>query len=115
MPEERAPELGPQHILTASRPQKRSFSIAGHRTSISLEEAFWSMLRRAAAQDGISLSQLVARIDRGRGTAGLSSAVRVWVLDYALRNASSRPGAAVATPAGSHPASAGGPPASARD
>ena len=64
------------------RPVKRSFNIAGHRTSISLEAEFWAALREAAARESLSLTQLVARIDSGRGGAGLSSAVRVWLLDY---------------------------------
>lgn len=65
-----------------SRPSKRSFSLSGHRTSISLEAAFWDCLKEAAQEEGLSLTELVGRIDRGRGTAGLSGAVRVWVLDY---------------------------------
>ncbi len=65
-----------------SRPVKRSFSIKGHRTSISLEAPFWEALRQAAADEHTTLSALVAAIDGRRGSAGLSSAVRVWVLDY---------------------------------
>ena len=64
-----------------TRPVKRSFSIRGHRTSISLEHAFWEALKEAAAREKISLAGLIARIDETRGTAGLSSAVRVWILD----------------------------------
>lgn len=63
-----------------SRPVKRSFSIRGHRTSISLEAVFWEALKLAAAEDGLTLAALMARIDQDRGTAGLSSAVRVWLL-----------------------------------
>ena len=77
-----------------SRPVKRSFSLSGHRTSISLEAAFWDALRAAAAAEGVSLAQLVGRIDLGRGAAGLSGAVRVWVLDYYRR------GGAIADPSG---------------
>lgn len=65
-----------------SRPVKRSFAIRGHRTSISLESAFWDALREAAAREGISLAALVSRIDETRGSAGLSSAVRIWILGY---------------------------------
>lgn len=65
-----------------TRPVKRSFSIRGHRTSISLEAAFWDALREAAVREGISLAALVGRIDEGRGRAGLSSAVRIWILGY---------------------------------
>lgn len=70
-----------------SRPQKRSFSIAGHRTSISLEAAFWEALKKAAEEDGVPLAQLISSIDSGRGTAGLSSAVRVWLLRRLQRQA----------------------------
>jgi predicted DNA-binding ribbon-helix-helix protein len=63
-----------------TRPVKRSFSIDGHRTSISLEAAFWSALKSAAAEDGVPLAKLIATIDKERGSAGLSSAVRVWLL-----------------------------------
>ena len=68
--------------LRATRPVKRSFTLSGHRTSISLEAAFWDALREAAAAEGVSLAVLVGRIDQRRGDAGLSGAVRVWVLDY---------------------------------
>jgi predicted DNA-binding ribbon-helix-helix protein len=70
-----------------ARPVKRSFSIRGHRTSISLEQPFWEALKEAAARERISLAALIARIDEQRGGAGLSSAVRVWILDY-VRSAS---------------------------
>ncbi len=63
-----------------TRPVKRSFSIEGHRTSVSLESAFWTALKEAAEEDGIPLARLIARIDNDRGSAGLSSAVRVWLL-----------------------------------
>ena len=66
--------------------QKRSIAIAGHRTSVSLEAAFWSALKRLAERDGISLAALVARIDAGRGAANLSSALRVYALQRALND-----------------------------
>jgi predicted DNA-binding ribbon-helix-helix protein len=59
---------------------KHSLTIAGHRTSISLEEAFWSGLRALAGERGLSVAALVAEIDAGRGPANLSSAIRVFVL-----------------------------------
>lgn len=68
-----------------TRPVKRSFSIRGHRTSISLEEPFWEALREAATRERLSLAALIARIDESRGKAGLSSAVRVWILDDVRR------------------------------
>ena len=64
------------------RPVKRSFTIAGHRTSISLETEFWEALRAAAAQEGVAVAKLIAGIDGTRGDGGLSSAVRIWVLQY---------------------------------
>jgi predicted DNA-binding ribbon-helix-helix protein len=63
-----------------ARPVKHSFSIRGHRTSVSLESAFWDALRLASKQRGIAIAALVAEIDAGRGDAGLSSAIRVWIL-----------------------------------
>ena len=65
-----------------SRPVKHSFSIAGHRTSISLEAAFWDALKAAAKKDAIPVAKLIARIDQGRDGGGLSSAVRVWILQH---------------------------------
>ena len=73
-----------------SRPVKRSFTIAGHRTSISLETPFWEALKAAAAEEGIPVAKLIARIDGSRGASGLSSAVRVWLLDH-YREAAKRP------------------------
>jgi predicted DNA-binding ribbon-helix-helix protein len=61
---------------------KRSLTVAGHRTSISLEDAFWTGLRDIAAARASTVAGLVAEIDRGRGTANLSSAIRVFVLDH---------------------------------
>ena len=54
--------------------------IAGHRTSISLEDAFWSALRRLAARRDQSVAGLVASIDAERGQANLSSTIRVVLL-----------------------------------
>ena len=59
---------------------KRSLDVAGHRTSISLEQAFWSGLRDIAAERGLSVAALVAEVDRARGPSNLSSALRVFVL-----------------------------------
>ncbi len=60
---------------------KRSLVIAGHRTSVSLEDAFWRRLRAIAAERGLSLNRLAAMIDASRGGANLSSAIRVFVLE----------------------------------
>jgi len=59
---------------------KHSLAIAGHRTSVSLERAFWEGLKQIAADRGQSLAALVATIDAERGEANLSSAIRVFVL-----------------------------------
>jgi predicted DNA-binding ribbon-helix-helix protein len=64
---------------------KRSLTIAGHRTSLSLESEFWEALRKAAAARDLPLSALVAEIDQTRGSRNLSSAVRVWILADLLR------------------------------
>ncbi len=59
---------------------KRSLVIDGHRTSVSLEDAFWRRLRAIAKERGVSLNRLVAEIDRDRD-GNLSSAIRLFVLD----------------------------------
>ena len=60
-------------------------SLRGHRTSLALEPAFWAALDRAAADEGVSLAGLIARIDAARMATGtpLASAARVWVLERA--------------------------------
>lgn len=63
--------------------RKRSITVAGHRTSISLEEAFWQALAEIAAARRASLAGLVVEIDRVRpAEVNLSSAVRLFVLDW---------------------------------
>ncbi len=59
---------------------KRSIVIAGHRTSVSLEDAFWNSLKEIAAERGMTLAELVAAIDAGREHGNLSSAIRLFVL-----------------------------------
>jgi len=61
---------------------KRSIVIAGHKTSVSLEDAFWEALKVIAAARGISLSDQVQLIDQKRKQGNLSSAIRLFVLDY---------------------------------
>jgi predicted DNA-binding ribbon-helix-helix protein len=65
----------------ASRLRKRSVVIAGHRTSLSLEQAFWEDLKAIAAQRGLSLARLLAEIDESRH-GNLSSAARLFVLGW---------------------------------
>ena len=66
------------------RPIKRSLTIAGHRTSISLERPFWEALKAAAGEQRLPVARLIARIDeaRGKGGGGLSGAVRLWILQH---------------------------------
>jgi predicted DNA-binding ribbon-helix-helix protein len=60
---------------------RRSVTVSRHRTSISLERAFWSALEEVARTEGTSIDALVSRIDRRR-TGNLSGAVRLYVLDW---------------------------------
>ncbi len=66
-------------------PVKRSVTIAGHETSISLEPVFWLALERSARELGMPVNALVARIDAARIEAGrppnLTSALRQWLFD----------------------------------
>ena len=64
----------------ASGVVKRSVSIAGHRTSVSLEAPFWDALKDIAQARGNSVQQLIGAIDARRGEQNLSSAIRVFVL-----------------------------------
>jgi predicted DNA-binding ribbon-helix-helix protein len=59
---------------------KRSVSIAGHRTSVTLEAPFWDALKEIAGQRGSSVQQLIGTIDAARGDQNLSSAIRLFVL-----------------------------------
>ncbi len=61
---------------------KRSIVIAGHKTSVSLEDPFWSALKEIAARRLTTLSALVDEIDKKRQHTNLSSALRLFVLDF---------------------------------
>jgi predicted DNA-binding ribbon-helix-helix protein len=61
---------------------KRSIVIAGHKTSVSLEDAFWKGLKEIASGRDMTLSDLVAAIDSERQHGNLSSAIRLYVLDF---------------------------------
>ena len=61
---------------------KRSIVIAGHKTSVSLEDAFWKGLKEIARGCDQTLSELVTNIDHGRAQGNLSSALRLFVLDH---------------------------------
>ncbi|MGC1496075.1 MAG: ribbon-helix-helix domain-containing protein [Sulfitobacter sp.] len=65
----------------SKRPVKHSVTLRGHRTSVSLEDAFWMEFRAIASQKGIPINALVAEIDVDRGVdLGLASAIRLYVL-----------------------------------
>jgi predicted DNA-binding ribbon-helix-helix protein len=61
---------------------KRSIVIAGHKTSVSLEDAFWEALKEIASARDVTLSEVVANIDALRNQGNLSSAIRLYVLDH---------------------------------
>ena len=82
---------GPRQEIADQGLQKRSLSIAGHRTSLSLEPEFWTALAFAARGRGLSLAGLVGEIDRARKGGNLSSAVRVFLLAEAERRPENSP------------------------
>jgi len=61
---------------------KRSIVIAGHKTSVSLEDAFWKGLKEIASERDLTLSEMVAAIDSARDSSNLSSTIRLFVLDH---------------------------------
>ncbi len=70
----------------SGRPEKHSVTLRGHRTSISLEAAFWQAFRAIAAERGVTLNALAVEVDEARESdIGLASAIRVFVLAQALR------------------------------
>ncbi len=73
--------------MTARHLEKRSVSLAGHRTSVALEPLFWAQLDAAAKRRGMALAALVAEIDAGRADPAipLASALRVFALAEAQR------------------------------
>ena len=67
--------------MNSGRPKKRSLTLRGHRTSVSMEDEFWAEFRAIAARDKQPLNVLAAEIDADRGTdCGLASAIRLYVL-----------------------------------
>ncbi len=72
-------------------PTKRSVTIAGHETSISLEPMFWQALEQVARDEQLPVNALIARIDVERldtpgGAPNLTSAIRQWLFDRAIRS-----------------------------
>ena len=71
--------------------RKHSLTISGHRTSVSLEDEFWTALREIAMAEALSTNELVARIDARRdNSTGLASAIRVFVLEQFRRQVRDR-------------------------
>ncbi|MEO9782189.1 MAG: ribbon-helix-helix domain-containing protein [Sedimentitalea sp.] len=67
----------------SGRPKKHSLTLRGHRTSVSLEDEFWTAFRKIAEEQSIPINVLAARIDEERGvTAGLATAIRLFVLAH---------------------------------
>jgi predicted DNA-binding ribbon-helix-helix protein len=62
--------------------EKRSVVVGGHKTSVSLESPFWNAMKEIAASRDATLSELVGGIDASRSQGNLSSAIRLFVLDY---------------------------------
>jgi predicted DNA-binding ribbon-helix-helix protein len=69
---------------------KRSIVINGHKTSVSLEDAFWSSLKNIAHTEGVPLSKMVTEIDRTRERGGLSCAIRLFILEQVRTKALAR-------------------------
>jgi predicted DNA-binding ribbon-helix-helix protein len=69
----------------SGRPAKRSLTLRGHRTSVSLEDVFWTEFRKIAERRGQTINALAAEIDVARDPdVGLASAIRVFVLEEVL-------------------------------
>ena len=72
-------------VLEKSPIRKRSILLGNHKTSISLEDAFWDAVKDSAEARGVTVGALIAQIDRRRGSANLSSAIRVFVLEEQIK------------------------------
>jgi predicted DNA-binding ribbon-helix-helix protein len=72
---------------------KRSLVVGGHKTSITVESSFWEGLREIAKHRGTTLAALVTEVDQRRNQANLSSAIRLFVLDYFQKKAMTISGA----------------------
>jgi predicted DNA-binding ribbon-helix-helix protein len=70
---------------------KRSIVVGGHKTSISLEDAFWNEMKMIAGERDMTLSELVSSIDVSREHGNLSSAIRLFVLGYHTNDAERQP------------------------
>ncbi|MBR9841869.1 MAG: ribbon-helix-helix domain-containing protein [Rhodobacteraceae bacterium] len=73
----------------SARPIKRSLTLRGHRTSVSLEDDFWRAFREIAEEKSLAINELAAQIDANRDMeTGLATAIRLYVLDHYKRRAS---------------------------
>ena len=75
------------------RPKKRSLTLRGHRTSVSLEDEFWAELRRISQLQNRSVNSLAAEIDelRGDGNRSLASSIRIFILEHLLDRTGCQP------------------------
>ncbi|MBI1494189.1 ribbon-helix-helix domain-containing protein [Rhodobacteraceae bacterium MYP1-1] len=77
-----------------TRPKKRSLTLKGHRTSVTLEDDFWRAFRAIASEKSVAVNTLAAEIDAERGTeSGLATAIRLYVLRHfqAIANDQTQP------------------------
>ena len=88
---------------------KRSIVVAGHKTSVSLEEAFWNGMKEISGLRNMTLSELVGEIDNNRQQGNLSSAIRLFVLDHFKARATAVRPASSKQADGRHPASLAAP------
>lgn len=88
---------------------KRSIVVAGHKTSVSLEEAFWNGMKEISGLRNMTLSELVGEIDNNRQQGNLSSAIRLFVLDHFKARAAGGPAGEPKQADSRHPASAAAP------
>jgi predicted DNA-binding ribbon-helix-helix protein len=75
--------------MSSARPVKRSLTLKGHRTSVSLEDIFWQEFKRIAEERRLAINALAAEIDAARGDIGLASAIRIYVLKNSLGSSDS--------------------------
>lgn len=71
--------------------QKRSFTLAGHATSVAVEPEFWAVLSEMAAEQSLGLAALVTRLDQSRRDRPLASACRLAALDWTRSRKDARP------------------------
>lgn len=78
--------------MSFPRPVKRSLTLRGHRTSVSLEEPFWTLFCMIAEDRGLSVNALAVELDERRDPpASLASAIRLYVLDWVLNSREPKP------------------------